>query len=65
MFRHHVVAVSLALAAGSAALAQARSPAETLADIRDGVSAEFEPIAVADVAAYLDLLATAGAITYR
>jgi len=34
-------------------------------EIRDAVSAEFEPIDLAAVAEYLDLLAKAGAITFR
>jgi aminopeptidase YwaD len=37
----------------------------TVREIRDAVSAEFEPIDLAAVAEYLDLLAKAGAITFR
>jgi hypothetical protein len=37
----------------------------TVGDIRDAVSAEFEPIPVAEVAEYLDLLVKAGAVSYR
>jgi hypothetical protein len=37
----------------------------TVSEIRDAVSAEFDPVDVRAVAEYLDLLASAGAITYR
>ena len=37
----------------------------TVREIRDAVSAEFEPVDLAAVAEYLDLLAKAGAITFR
>ncbi len=37
----------------------------TVSEIRDAVSAEFEPIALKDVGEYLDLLARAGAVTWR
>jgi aminopeptidase YwaD len=37
----------------------------TVSEIRDAVSAEFEPVDVRVVAEYLDLLVSAGAITYR
>jgi aminopeptidase YwaD len=37
----------------------------TVAEIRDAVSAEFEPVDLAAVAEYLDVLAHAGAITFR
>jgi aminopeptidase YwaD len=37
----------------------------TVSEIRDAVSAEFEPIALSAVAEYLDVLARAGAITYK
>ena len=37
----------------------------TVSEIRDAVSAEFEPIDLAAVAEYLDLLAKAGAISFR
>jgi hypothetical protein len=37
----------------------------TVAEIRDAVSAEFEPVDLAAVSEYLDLLARAGAITFR
>jgi aminopeptidase YwaD len=37
----------------------------TVSEIRDAVSAEFEPVALKDVAEYLDLLARAGAITFK
>jgi hypothetical protein len=36
----------------------------TVRDIRDAVSAEFEPIELSIVAEYLDLLAKAGAVTF-
>jgi hypothetical protein len=39
--------------------------ARTVSDIRDAVSAEFEPLDLKVVAEYLDLLARAGAITYK
>jgi aminopeptidase YwaD len=37
----------------------------TVSDIRDAVSAEFEPLDLKAVAEYLDLLARAGAITFK
>src|SRR5262245_21102254 len=37
----------------------------TVSEIRDAVSAEFEPVALKDVAEYLDLLARAGAVTFK
>jgi aminopeptidase YwaD len=37
----------------------------TVRDIRDAVSAEFEPIELSIVAEYLDLLAKAGAVTFK
>jgi hypothetical protein len=37
----------------------------TVSEIRDAVSAEFEPIGVAAVAEYIDLLAKAGAISFK
>jgi len=37
----------------------------TVSEIRDAVSAEFEPVALAAVAEYLDVLARAGAITFK
>ena len=37
----------------------------TVSEIRDAVSAEFEPLRVEAVAEYLDLLARAGAITFK
>ena len=37
----------------------------SVSDIRDAVSAEFDPIDLAAVAEYLDLLAKAGAIRYK
>jgi hypothetical protein len=37
----------------------------SVGEIRDAVSAEFEPVALRDVVEYLDLLARAGAITYQ
>ena len=37
----------------------------TVGEIRDAVSAEFEPIDVKAVSEYLDVLAKAGAITFR
>ena len=37
----------------------------TVVDIRDAVSAEFEPIDVKAVSEYLDVLAKAGAVTFR
>ena len=39
--------------------------ARTVREIRDAVSAEFEPIDLTAVAEYLDLLAKAGAITFK
>src|SRR3954452_10989490 len=37
----------------------------TVSDIRDAVSAEFEPLELKAVAEYLDLLARAGAVTFK
>ena len=37
----------------------------TVSEIRDAVSAEFEPLELTAVAEYLDLLARAGAITFK
>jgi aminopeptidase YwaD len=37
----------------------------SVSEIRDAVSAEFEPVALKDVAEYLDLLARAGAISFK
>ncbi len=37
----------------------------TVSEIRDAVSAEFEPLALEAVAQYLDLLATAGAVSFK
>jgi hypothetical protein len=37
----------------------------TVSEIRDAVGAEFDPVALAAVAEYLDLLARAGAITFK
>src|SRR4051812_20869904 len=37
----------------------------TVSEIRDAVSAEFEPLALAAVAEYLDLLAKAGAVSFK
>ena len=37
----------------------------TVSDIRDAVSAEFTPIELTAVAEYLDVLARAGAISFR
>jgi hypothetical protein len=37
----------------------------TVAEIRDAVSAEFEPVELAAVSEYVDVLARAGAITFR
>jgi hypothetical protein len=37
----------------------------TVTDIRDAVSAEFEPLEPGAVAEYLDLLAKAGAISFK
>jgi hypothetical protein len=37
----------------------------SVSDIRDAVSAEFEPLGVEAVAEYLDLLAKAGAISFK
>ncbi len=39
--------------------------ARTVSDIRDAVSAEFEPLDLTAVADYLDLLAQAGAVSFR
>jgi len=36
-----------------------------VSEIRDAVSAEFDPVALAAVAEYLDLLAKAGAVTFK
>ena len=37
----------------------------TVSEIRDAVSAEFEPLELKAVAEYLDLLARAGAVSYK
>jgi aminopeptidase YwaD len=37
----------------------------TIGEIRDAVSAEFEPVALAAVAEYIDLLAKAGAVSFK
>ena len=37
----------------------------TVGEIRDAVSAEFTPVSLADVAEYLDVLAKAGAISFK
>ncbi len=37
----------------------------SVSEIRDAVSAEFEPVDVTAVAEYIDLLATAGAVTFK
>ena len=37
----------------------------TVSEIRDAVSAEFEPVELGAVAEYLDLLAKAGAISFK
>ena len=37
----------------------------TVSEIRDAVSAEFEPLGVDAVAEYLDLLAKAGAVSFK
>jgi aminopeptidase YwaD len=37
----------------------------SVSEIRDAVSAEFEPVALKDVAEYLELLARAGAVTFK
>jgi hypothetical protein len=39
--------------------------ARTIGEIRDAVSAEFEPLELKAVAEYIDLLAKAGAVSYR
>jgi hypothetical protein len=39
--------------------------ARSVGEIRDAVSAEFEPIDLKTVAEYIDLLAKAGAVTFR
>jgi aminopeptidase YwaD len=39
--------------------------ARTVGEIRDAVSAEFEPLDVAAVAEYIDVLAKAGAVSFR
>jgi hypothetical protein len=66
--------------AGSAAIAIAGAPdsddvtyeianfvdgVRTVSEIRDAVSAEFEPLQLAAVAEYLDLLARAGAVSFK
>ena len=65
---------------GAAAIAIAQAPdsgdvtyeivnfvdgARTVGEIRDAVSAEFEPVTLAAVGEYLDVLAKAGAISFR
>ena len=37
----------------------------TVAEIRDAVSAELEPVSIAAVTEYLDLLARAGVVRFR
>jgi hypothetical protein len=37
----------------------------TVSEIRDAVSAEFEPVDLKQVAEYIDLLARAGAVTFK
>jgi hypothetical protein len=37
----------------------------TVSEIRDAVSAEFEPLTLEAVAEYLDLLARAGAVSFK
>jgi hypothetical protein len=37
----------------------------TVSEIRDAVSAEFEPLRLEAVAEYLDLLARAGAVSFK
>jgi hypothetical protein len=37
----------------------------SVGEIRDAVSAEFEPVELAAVAEYIDLLAAAGAVTFK
>jgi hypothetical protein len=39
--------------------------ARTVSEIRDAVSAEFEPLELRAVVEYLDLLAKAGAVSFR
>jgi hypothetical protein len=39
--------------------------ARSVGEIRDAVSAEFEPLDMAAVSEYLDVLAKAGAVTFR
>ena len=39
--------------------------ARTIRQIRDAVSAEFEPVDMTAVAEYIDLLARAGALTFK
>jgi len=39
--------------------------ARTISEIRDAVSAEFEPLELGAVAEYLDLLAKAGAVSFK
>ena len=39
--------------------------ARTVSEIRDAVSAEFEPLELGAVAEYLDLLAKAGAVSFK
>jgi hypothetical protein len=66
--------------AGAAGIAVARLPnsgdityeivnfidgVRSVSDIRDAVSAEFDPVDLAAVAEYLDVLAKAGAIRYK
>jgi hypothetical protein len=40
-------------------------PVRTVREIRDAVSAEFEPIDLSVVSEYLDLLVKAGAVTFK
>jgi hypothetical protein len=39
--------------------------ARTVSEIRDAVSAEFEPLELGAVGEYLDLLAKAGAVSFK
>ena len=39
--------------------------ARSIGEIRDAVSAEFEPVALAAVSEYIELLAKAGAVTFK
>ena len=39
--------------------------ARSIADVRNAVSAEFEPVELSAVAEYIDLLAKAGAVSFK